>query len=255
MMALENSTHPPQNILITGAAGAIGQTIAPYLRQRGHQVRGLDRSPMPHMADTIQANLADAEAVQRAAQGMDVVLHLGAYRNNADFMDVLLEPNVVGLYNVCEAARLAGVKRLVLASTLQVVDGFDAAAAPIHIADGPRPINHYALTKLWAEEMGAMYARCHNLAVLNVRVGWFARDAAMTQRIGQSERGRDIYFSQRDAQHFFARAVESAQPQPGECITVFATSHPTHQRRLDLEPARQHLGYEPLDQWPQGSPP
>ncbi|MCB0098492.1 MAG: NAD(P)-dependent oxidoreductase, partial [Caldilineaceae bacterium] len=88
-MSLENSTHSSQNILITGAAGAIGQTIAPYLRQRGHQVRGLDRSPMPHMADTIQANLADAEAVQRAAQGMDVVLHLGAYRNNADFMDVL----------------------------------------------------------------------------------------------------------------------------------------------------------------------
>ncbi|MEZ4712213.1 MAG: NAD(P)-dependent oxidoreductase [Caldilineaceae bacterium] len=253
-MSIVEPTITPRSILITGAAGAIGQSIGPYLRRRGHHVRGFDRSPMPNFADVIQADLADGAAVRQAVQGVDAVLHLGAFRNDADFMDVLLEPNVIGLYHVCEAARLARVKRLILASTIQVVNGFGPAAEPIRIADGPRPTNHYALTKLWAEEMGDMYARCYSLAVINVRMGWFARDAAMTQRIGQSQQGRDIYFSQRDAQRFFMYCVESAEPQPGECITVFAASRPTDRPRLDLECARQLLGYEPLDQWPEGSP-
>lgn len=253
-MSTSHSHVLPQKILITGAAGAIGQTVGPHLQQRGHHVRGLDRHSMPNFADAIQADLTDVDAVEQAVQGMDVVLHLGAYRNDADFMRVLLEPNVIGLYNVCEAARKAGAKRLVLASTIQVVNGFGADEEPIHVADGPRPTNHYALTKLWAEEMGALYARCHGLSVINVRVGWFARDAAMTQRIGQSERGKDTYFSQRDARRFFERCVESAQPRPGDCVTLFAASRPTQHPRLDLQSARQLLGYEPLDRWPEGSP-
>ena len=90
---------------------------------------------------------------------MDTIIHLGAYPNPADFIDVLLGPNVVGLYHICEAAKDLGVERLVLASTLQVVTGHQFADRPVRIEDGPAPVNYYALTKAWAEVTGDMYAR------------------------------------------------------------------------------------------------
>ena len=102
--------------------------------------------------------------------GIDIVVHLGAYPNNADFLDVLMEPNVRGLYNVCSAAADAKVKRLVLASSLQVISGHHKEGV-IGIEDGSKPTNHYALTKVWAESMGDMYARVHDLSVINVRIG------------------------------------------------------------------------------------
>lgn len=239
---------------MTGAAGAIGKAVAPALGQRGHAVRGFDRLPMPHLADAVVGNLTERAAVARAMAGVDVVLHLGAYRNDAGFMDVLLEPNVIGLHHVCDAAQEAGVQRLVLASTIQVVAGFGRYDAPIRVTDGPRPTNHYALTKVWAELMGDMMARCHAMSVINVRVGWFARNQTIARRIQRSERGPNIYLSHSDAQRFFIRCVESPMPAAGECVTVFATSQPQTAPPVDLAPARDVLGYEPHDIWPQGLP-
>ena len=111
---------------------------------------------------------------------MDAVVHLGAYPNPADFIEVLLGPNVVGLYHVCEAAAEFGVPRLVLASTVQVTTGHKFRDRPVTVEDGPAPVNHYALTKVWAEAAGDMYARVHSLSVISVRIGWFPRN---TERV------------------------------------------------------------------------
>ena len=70
---------------------------------------------------------------------MDTVVHLGAYPNPADFVDVLLGPNVVGLYYICEAAVEFGVKRLILASTVQVTTGHKFRDRPVKVEDGPAP--------------------------------------------------------------------------------------------------------------------
>lgn len=244
----------PRRVLITGAAGAIGQLVASHLTVRGHQVRGFDQVPVPGPVEHYVGNLADRAAVRAAMAGMDTLIHLAAYRNDADFMRVLLEPNVIGLYEVCEAARLAGVERMVLASTMQVVNGFGADEEPIRIGDGPRPTNHYALTKLWAELTGDMYARVHNMSVINVRVGWFPRDQALAQRIDASPRGRDTYLSHDDAREFFTRCVESPTPVPGECVTLFAASSTDRQPRFDQTDAATAIGYRPQSKWPEGLP-
>jgi uronate dehydrogenase len=216
-------------------------------------VRGFDCLPVPALADHIVGNLADRDCVRAAVADMDTVIHLAAFRNDADFMTVLLEPNVVGLYEVCEAAQLAGVKRLVLASSIQVVNGFSQAEEPIRIADGPRPTNHYALTKLWAELAGDMLARVHNLSAINVRIGWFPRDLALAERIAASAHGKSVYLSHNDARHFFARCVESPMPLPGQSVTLFATSL-ADDPRFDLIDAECVLGYHPQDRWPDGVP-
>lgn len=250
----QTQTTQLHRVLITGAAGAIGQLIAAHLQGRGHQVRGFDQLPVPQLVDHLIGNLADRAAVRAAMAGMDTVIHLAAYRNDADFLRVLLEPNVIGLYEVCEAAQLAGVRRMILASTMQVVNGFGAEEEPIRIADGPRPTNHYALTKLWAEIAGDMYARVHGMSVINVRVGWFPRDQALAERINASPRGKDTYLSHDDAREFFTRCVESPTPVPGESVTLFAASHANQHPRFDQTDAERAIGYRPQSRWPEGMP-
>jgi uronate dehydrogenase len=244
----------PKQVLVTGSTGAIGQPLSRHLQARGHTVRGFARRPTPGLTDYVEGDLADREALRRAVDGVDTVVHLGAYPNPADFIDVLLGPNVVGLYYICEAAVEFGVKRLILASTVQVITGHAGLNRAVVVEDGPAPVNHYALTKVWAEAAGDMYARVHNLSVISVRIGWLPRNTEEARRLKASERGRDIFFSHDDSDRFFALCVESENPAPGTSVILQATSKPVNRPRMSVELARQVIGYEPRDTFPEGLP-
>src|SRR5207247_7056069 len=99
----------PRRVVVTGSTGAVGQPLCRYLLQRGHTVRGFARRPTPGLDDYVVGDLGDREAVRRAVAGMDTIVHLGAYPNPADFIAMLLQPNVVGLYYICEAAVEFGI--------------------------------------------------------------------------------------------------------------------------------------------------
>jgi hypothetical protein len=85
-----------------------------------------------------------------------------------------------------------------------------------------------------------------------VRIGWLPRNPDEADRLKGSAIGPDCYFSHADAQRFYERVVESPSPSPGESVTVFATSIPAKIERMELEPARRILGYQPQDVWPHG---
>ena len=247
------SQPTPRRVLVTGASGAIGTPVCRHLESRGHRVRGFSLEADETPAESQTGDLADFDAVRRAVEGCDTVVHLGAYPNDADFVDVLLEPNVRGLYHVCAAAAEAGVRRLVLASSLQVISGLPLEGV-ITADDGAAPTNHYALTKVWAESMGEMYARVHDLSVVLVRIGWYPRNTDEARRLASWEKGPRVFLSHTDAQRFFAACVEAERPAPGECATLFATSRPAGPPLLDLEGARRLIGYDPVDTWPEGLP-
>lgn len=244
----------PRNVLVTGSTGAIGQPVCQHLLQRGHPVRGFARRPTPGLEDFVVGDLADGAKVREAVRGMDTVIHLGAYPNPADFLDVLLGPNVIGLHHICEAAAEFGVQRLILASTLQVVSGHRFPDRPVQVEDGPKPVNHYALTKAWAEIAGDMYARVHDISVLSVRIGWLPRNREEAAQLLANPIGPDVFFSHEDAKRFHACCVEAEQPAPGESHILFATSRPAQRPRLDLQTAREVIGYTPQDTWPEGLP-
>ncbi len=242
----------PKRVLVTGATGAIGKPVAEHLRERGHFVRGFARRPAPWCDEYVQGDLADRDKVREAVEGSDVIVHLGAYPDKADFMEYLIGPNVIGLYNICEAAADFEVERLSLASSIQTVSGRWSHEGVLKTDEGYWPTNHYALTKIWAEVAGEMYARVHNLSVVNVRIGWLPRTAEDAEFVSNSKWGIDVYFSHADAQRFYERIVESPTPKRGECVTVFAISRHTIKPRLDLELPLTVLGYEPQDTWPEG---
>jgi nucleoside-diphosphate-sugar epimerase len=213
-------------------------------------VRAFDIRETPHVEDSIVGDITDATAVSRAAQGADAVVHLAATPDEDDFVSRLLPNNIVGVYNVLEGARRASVRRVVLASSGQVVIGHEGPW-PITPEMPFAPRNWYASAKVMAEVAGQVYAYVHHLSVVVARLGWCPRDEGHAQALARDEFGKDVYLSHRDAGRFFVCAVEAQLGIP-YCVT-FATSRPLRQTRFDLTAAREVLGYEPQDVWPEGT--
>jgi nucleoside-diphosphate-sugar epimerase len=238
-------------VLITGSAGRIGRAAVRELTSRGHVVRGFDRMPTPGLDDTRIGDIADGKCIQDAMEGIQTLIHLAATPDDADFLTELLPNNVIGAYHVLEAARQAGVRRLILASSGQVVWGQRLNGPwPITTDVVPRPRYWYAATKVFLEAAGRAYADRHGLEVIVVRLGWCPRDAAQAHELAATPWAHDVYLSPADAGRFFACAVEAQSPI--SYAIVYASSRPVRQDCYDLSIARNLLGYEPHDRWPEG---
>ena len=235
-------------VLVTGAAGAIGQITCQALRTAGHFVRGLDLAEAPHVDEAVVASIADAPAVREAMASMDSIVHLAAQPDEAPFVEKLLEPNVLGVHHVLEAAREHELRRVVLASSVQVVSGLlREGAGPVGVdVTGPR--NNYAVTKILAEQWGRMYHTHHGLSVIAVRIGWLPRKPEVVDRIAGSDVGRRIYLGRGDAASFFRLCVEAE----GVGYEVLYAASKADPPLLDPEPARRAIGYEARETFPQG---
>lgn len=178
-------------------------------------------------------------------RGRDVVVHLAATSDEAPFMEKLLEPNVVGIYNVLEAARLENVRRVVFASSIQAVgwnrrDSSEPTGEPTGVAMLPRPNSMYGVTKVWGETVGRYYHDKHGLEFIALRVGAF--EPYDSPRLARQNM-REIWLSPRDAVGIFRAAIEVENI--GYAI-VNATSR-TPVEHLSLQSAREILGWEPQE--------
>ncbi len=248
--------HVSKRVLVTGASGAIGKAVVLELKAHGHVVVGLDLAQSTYADEMHIGSIADLELVKKAVAGADVVVHLAAEPNDCDFVSRLVPANVIGLYNVLSASKEAQVKRVVLASSVQVVSGLpNRRNRKLKVEDGCAPTNHYGLTKVLGEEMGRMYVRTSGMSVINVRVGWMIRNAREVEMaMCVPEHARGIYLSAADAGRLFRACVESAYPEPGKEVTVNGVSRPSGEYGLDGTDAVRLLGYEPLDTFPEGLP-
>ncbi len=241
-----------QHVLVTGVSGAIGRPVCQELIARGHTVRGFDLvappESIPGLSDLRIGNLADPQAVDDAVSQVDAIVHLAAYPDEGDFKSQLLEPNVIGVYHVMESARRHHVGRVVLVSSVQVIQGTNWTQRKIPIDEPPAPRTHYAVTKLMTEAWALYYVRQHDMSVIVVRPGAFMRGRAELELYAGQIENQRIYFSPGDAGRFFALCVE-VQNVP--YALVYAASRSFDGKELlDLESARQVLGYEPQDAWP-----
>jgi uronate dehydrogenase len=239
------------SVLVTGSSGRIGRAVVAELARRGHRVRGFDLVPTPGLDDCVTGSLTDRAALDRAMAGIDSLVHLAATPDDDDFLTQLLPNNLVGLYHVMESARLAGVRRIILASSGQVNWWQQMRLEyPVHVEDPTTPRSWYAATKMFMEAIGCGFTEAHGISVIVARLGWCPRTRAQVEEIAANEWSQDVYFSPGDAGRFFACAVE-ASPEVRHAI-VYAASRPLHRPRFDMSSAKKLLGYEPRESWPQG---
>ena len=238
------------SVLVTGSAGRVGQAASAGLLARGHKVRAFDLRQSPGIEDAVVGDLSDRRRLSEAMAGIEAVVHLAATPDEDHFLSRLVPNNIVGLYNVLESAREARVRRVILASSGQVVMGHEGPW-PITPEMPLSPRNWYGSAKVLAEVAGQVYARVHGLSVIVARLGWCPRDKKHAEELSRDEFGKDVYLSPADVGRFFACAVEAAT-DIGYSV-VFATSKPLKKARYDISQARDLLGYAPQDTWPQGT--
>ena len=219
-------------ILITGAAGAVGSCVAAGLRQR-HALRGFDRVPMDALEDTAVGDLADFDAVLSAMSGMEAVIHLGGNPGERPWEEIC-QNNYVGTYNVFEAARQSGVKRIAFASRAGLLSAYPKELRR-DVTMLPRPGSLYDISKVFGESLCFMYASRYDMEVVSVRIGNFNRDRDLPEH--------PHHLSHGDCVQVFERAVI----HPGVHYEVVFGVSDSNWPMYDLDHGRRAIGYEPRD--------
>ena len=163
-------------ILLTGASGNLGRVLTRALAEAGHRLRLTDLAPfpdpLPEGCTFEQADLADAAALRRMAEGCGTLLHFGGVSVERPFEEVL-GPNLRGLHHVYEAARAAGA-RVVFASSNHSIGFHQRPQNEAERLDADcafRPDGYYGLSKAYGELMGRMYWDKHGVENVNLRIG------------------------------------------------------------------------------------
>ena len=228
-------------ILITGAAGLFGSILRQHWGDR-YPLRLADVDPVGGLATHetyVCADITDLAQLTAACQGVDAIVHLAAYPGDgAPFYDTLLQLNVIGAYNAFEAARQAGCRRLVFASSVDAVRGY-WDEGEIGVDTPVYPTNIYGASKCWGEALARVYASQHGLSCLCVRLVNPCFDPTGNWDPEQLMSG----ISPRDAAALLACCVDA------EGIDFAIVNGISRHRHgvLDWRPARDLLGFEPQD--------
>ena len=160
-----------KTILMTGAAGGIATCLRQELKGK-YAFRLSDLRDVADLATNetfVPADLSDFEAVCRAAEGVDGVIHLGAFSVVGSWQTIR-DANIVGTYNLYQAAYEVGVKRIVFASSNHAV-GFYARSETIDHGVYPKPDTRYAASKVFGESLASLYADKYGIESLCIRIG------------------------------------------------------------------------------------
>lgn len=243
-----------KKILVTGMSGVIGGAVRKRLDSH-HELTALNRSAVAGVR-CFQADIADLTAIQPAFQGQDVVVHLAADTKAGDGWGNILDSIILGSYNVYEASRVAGVRRVIYASSGAVVLNYEKEEPYKALVEGRyeqappswlmlteesslRPANIYGCAKVWGEALGRHYSDLHGLSVIILRIG-------VVNHEDRPRTPRDFaaWCSQRDV----AQMVEKCIEAPDELhYDVFYAVSNNKWRFRDVDHAKEVLGYEPLD--------
>ncbi|HEX3792586.1 MAG TPA: NAD(P)-dependent oxidoreductase [Pseudonocardiaceae bacterium] len=245
-----------QRILITGAAGGVGRLMRPRLRRPDRVLRLLDiTAPAPaepgERVEISTGSITDPAVIGRACADVDAIIHLGGL-SREDTFENILAVNVAGTHRVLEAARAAGVSRVVLASSNHAA-GFrlltEAGTDGLPADSSPRPDTYYGFSKAAIEALGSLYQSRFGLDVICVRIGTLFEEPI-------DARALSTWLSPDDGARLFEACLSA--PSPGFRI-IWGVSDNT--RRVASLAEAAALGYESkdnaeayADRFPDGGP-
>lgn len=268
-------------VLITGAAGGIGRVVARAFTQAGESVVGVDRVARPQgfVGEWVECDLAGAPLGPTLFTGVDAVLHLAAVPGRGVVSDrELFINNSASTYSVLDAACEAGVRRIVVASSISIYGTVWAdreitpAELPLRETSEIRPAEAYALAKEVDEAIARMMCRRFDVSIALLRlprvtgVDHIVERSALVEA-DPAEAARELwaYLTLDDAAEAFRRAAVAAfdgclaitvvSPQPLATIDIATTAaqfYPDTPSTLQagepgfaIDRARQVLGFTP----------
>jgi NAD+ dependent glucose-6-phosphate dehydrogenase len=228
----------PKRVLITGAGGRIGNDLAERLRDR-YSLRLMYHRHVPEtppVDDRVQVDTSQIEPIVTALEGIDAVVHMAADPHTRAPWESVLENNIVATYNVFEAARQAGVQRIVFASTNHVMGMYDRDQQwPIYADQPVRPDSLYGVSKAFGENLGRFWYDQYGMSVICLRIGWMLPEP-------QDEISRWMWLSPRDCAQVVSRALETDLG-----FGVFYAISANSGRHWDITDTIERLGYWPED--------
>lgn len=223
-------------IVLTGAAGRLGSYLREPLAQMGSSLVStdiVDDIGTLYAGESYQkADLANLDDILSVTEGADMIVHFGAYVDEAPF-EKLLGPNFVGAYNVWEAAHRNGLRRVVYASSIHAV-GMYPKTETIGINVPHRPDTFYGLAKCFAEDLGRMYWEKRGLECVCLRILSCAQ-VTNARAVGS-------WLSYDDLIHLVERSIST--PVVGFSV-IYGVSD-NDRSPVDNSEAG-HLGYRPKD--------
>jgi len=224
-----------KKILLTGAAGGVGAFLRQELRDsyafRLSDVKEID--DLSPGEEFMKGDVTNFDDMMSVAEGMDAVVHLGAFSVEGDW-ETILNANIIGTHNVFEAARCQGVKRIIFASSNHAV-GFYRRDQTIDHLVYPKPDGRYGVSKVFGEALGSLYADKYELEVFNVRIGNVAEKPIDVRRLS-------IWISPRD----LAQLVRIGLDHPGIKFEIVYGMSDNKRAWWDNRNAYR-LGYAPRD--------
>jgi nucleoside-diphosphate-sugar epimerase len=261
----DTNTGRPR-VLVTGSEGLIGGILRERLADR-FELTALtrDAAPFPsHIGD-----ISDLDSILPAFEGVQSVVHLAASAAVGSSWEQVLKNNLIGAYNVFEAARRHGVERVVFASSNHAVGSYEDADAPqIYEPNNPRDVDEhadlrpdslYGVSKVFGEALGRYYADHQGLRVIALRIGWVMENddpddlsdddgEGLDPRTRRAQR-RAMWLSHRDT----AELVACALTADVRWALVYGVSD-NPGRFWSLDHARDVLGFVPQDAAPAEEP-
>jgi NAD(P)-dependent dehydrogenase (short-subunit alcohol dehydrogenase family) len=233
-----------RRVLVTGAAGRIGSYFAAHApdtyRLRLMVQDAAQGAAIEEHGEVVVADLGDLERLKDLCQGIDTVVHLAGDPSPAATWHSLLPTNIIGTYHTFVAAKSAGCRRVVYASSIHAVSGYPADVQ-VKTGDPVNPGDLYGVSKCFGEALGRYMAEQEGLSVIALRIGAFQAMETVQQESGLPY--LDAFVSQRDLHQLITRCIDVEDIR-------FAVLHGLSDnrfKRLDISDARTLVGYAPQD--------
>lgn len=228
-----------KTVLITGGGGRMGLCIAESFKDGDYNV--IITSRRADVERGIKSlDIRDVDDCIEATKNVDVIIHLAYYMKNDGFRENQVPTNVIGTWNLYEAAVKNKVKRVIFCSSNHVM-GFYKKTDKLTENTIPRPDSPYALTKCFSELCGRFFSDRCGVSVINVRIGAFITDY---NGLPYSEHRCKIWLSYRDTQQLFRKCVEADDKI--KFLTIYGVSNNSN-GYFDISDLKDKIGYEPKD--------
>ena len=238
-------TSSRRTVLITGARGRIGTCLVEGLRDRYNlRLHNRTTETQPEGYQHVTAVLKNYDDVRPMMEGVDTVIHLAASPSVHTPWPDILDDNIIATRNVLEAAKEAGVRRVVFASSNHTMGMYDRDGAwPVYTTMPARPDSHYGASKVIGEVFGRYYYDAFGVEFISLRIGWFTEIHRLSEHRDEPIL-RSMWLGPRDTVNVTIGAIETAVP-----FGIYYAISENPDRRWDITNTMIDLCYRPVDRW------